>query len=69
MHAGHHVLAVDVHLRPLEGARKATWSTALSSVTFMCWPANIASVRSRRPAFSATATSRRTVSAVSLFFE
>ena len=38
------------------GSRSATCSTARSSVTLMCSPRNIASMRSRRPARSASAT-------------
>ena len=51
------------------GIRSATWSTDRCSVTLIFSPANMASIRSRRPAASATATRRRMVSAVSRFFE
>ncbi len=51
------------------GARNATWSTARSSVTLIFSPANIASMRARRPAVSASASRRRIVSSVSRFFE
>ena len=47
----------------LRGARSATWSTARSSVLLIFSPANIASIRSRKPHSSAsrrrTAASRR----------
>ena len=39
------------------GARRATCSTARSSVTLICSPANMASIRWRSPARSARATS------------
>ena len=56
--------------RPLlPGSRSATCSTARSSVVLMCSPPNIASVRSRSPARSASATSNRIVSRVSRFLE
>ena len=51
------------------GARRATWRTGRSSVTLIRSPANIASVRWRRPAASARATSRSRVSAVTRFLE
>ncbi len=51
------------------GIRRATWSTARSSVTLMWRPANMSSMRRRRPARSARATRRVTVSAVTMFFE
>ena len=51
------------------GARSATWSTARSSVTLMCSPANIASIRSRRPHSSARRTSSSIVASVIRFFE
>ena len=51
------------------GARSATWSTARSSVTLMCSPANIASIRPRRPHSSARRTSSSTVVSVMRFFE
>ena len=51
------------------GARSATCSTARSSVTLMCSPRNIASMRSRSPHSSASATRSRSVSSVTRFFE
>jgi hypothetical protein len=51
------------------GARRATCSTARSSVTLMCSPAHMASIRSRRPARSARATSRPMVSSVTRCLE
>ena len=51
------------------GSRSATCRTARSSVVLMCSPRNIASVRSRSPARSASATSSPIVSSVSRFLE
>ena len=51
------------------GARRATCSTARSSVTLIFSPANMASMRRRRPARSASFTSRPMVSAVTRFLE
>ncbi len=53
----------------LSGARSATCRTARSSVTLIFSPANIASMRSRRPARSARATRSLMVSSVTRFFE
>ena len=47
--AGHDVDAVDLGCARRVGARSATCSTARSSVTLIFSPANIASMRSRRP--------------------
>ncbi len=46
------------------GARSAVCSTARSSLTLMCAPVYMASMRSRSPARSARATSRPMVSPV-----
>jgi regulatory LuxR family protein len=54
---------------PPGGARSATWSTGRSSVTLIRSPANIASIRRRSPARSASATSSRTVSSVTRFLD
>ncbi len=51
------------------GIRSATCSTERFSETLILSPANIASVRSRRPDSSASATSRRIVSSSMRFFE
>ena len=51
------------------GARSATWSTARSSVTLMWSPANMASIRSRRPLSSARRTSSSSVVESTRFFE
>src|SRR6478736_102170 len=51
------------------GRRSAVCSTARSSVTLMCSPANIASSRALRPTWSARATSRDRVSSVTRFFD
>ena len=51
------------------GARSATCSTARSSVTLICSPQNIASIRSRRPDSSASSTSSPSVSSVTRFLE
>ena len=51
------------------GARSATCSTARSSVTLIFSPANMASMRSRRPDCSASCSSSRIVSSVTRFFE
>ena len=50
-------------------ARRATCSTARSSVTLIGFPANMSSVRWRRPAASARSTSSRRVWAVTRFFD
>ena len=54
---------------PSRGMRSATWPTARSSVTLMCSPANIASMRARSPAASARPRSRVSVSSSTRFFE
>ena len=51
------------------GARRAVCRTARSSVTLIFSPENIASVRSRRPDSSASASSSSIVSPVTRFFE
>ena len=51
------------------GARSAVCRTARSSVTLMRSPRNMASIRSRNPARSASATSRRMVWGVARFLE
>ena len=51
------------------GIRSATWSTARSSETLMCSPANIASRRSSTPRSRASSPSRITVSSVIRFLE
>ena len=51
------------------GARSATCRTARSSVTLIFSPANMASIRARKPARSARATRSRTVSPVTRFLE
>ena len=51
------------------GARSATCSTARPSVVLILSPRNMASMRWRRPASSASASSRRSVSSVMRFFE
>ncbi len=51
------------------GIRRATWSTARSSDTLMWSPRNMASIRSRSPQASASATRRRIVSSVTRCFE
>ena len=66
---GHDIAAVGRRWTVPAGARRATCSTARSSVTLMCSPAHMASIRSRRPARSATATRSPIVSAVSRFLE
>ena len=53
----------------LRGARRATCSTARSSVTLMCSPANIASRSCSTPARRARAARSEIVSSVSRFFE
>jgi hypothetical protein len=50
-------------------ARSATCSTARFSVMLIFSPRNIASRRAARPASSARATSNRSVSSVTRFFE
>ena len=45
MHLGHDVVTVDVRSTAPAGARSAMCSTARSSVTLICSPANIASRR------------------------
>ncbi len=44
------------------GIRRATWSTARSSVTLMCSPANIASRRASTPASRASSNRRERIS-------
>jgi hypothetical protein len=51
------------------GARSAMCSTGRSSVTLIRWPVNIASMRPRSSAASASATNSRIVSRVTRFFE
>ena len=53
----------------LRGIRSATWSTARSSETLMCSPANIASRRSSTPRSRASSPSSSSVSSVIRFFE
>ena len=53
-----------VWIRVPRGARSATWSTARSSETLMCSPANIAAMRSSRPASRASRTSSASVCGV-----
>ena len=53
----------------LRGIRRATWRTGRFSVTLIRSPANIASRLPATPACSASATSSRSVSSVTRFFE
>ena len=60
--------AVDDEVR-VPGIRNATCSAARSSVTLMCSPRNMASIRSRRPHSRARSNSSDRVSSVSRCFE
>ena len=59
----------STRMRVPRGARRATWSTARCSVTLIFSPENMASMRARRPAVSASASRSRRVSSVTRFFE
>ena len=59
----------STRMRRSRGARSATWSTARPSVMLTFCPENIASIRARRPAASARASSSARVSSVTRFFE
>ncbi len=52
-----------------DGARSATWRTALFSVWLIFSPRNIASIRSRRPDSLASRTSSAIVRSVTRFLE
>ena len=68
VHLGHHVGPVH-HELASRGSRSAVCSTARSSVTLICSPANIASRRSASPTCSASSTRAASTSSLIRFLD